>query len=94
MFKIKGYKLFNADQPIRTSEEDILGRKFFAYNLAETITSYDDKNNIVIGTPVNNTIDIVRVKNIAVYHVIVRKFHIDTGFVVVRYIIILYVIVV
>ncbi|HPG41258.1 MAG TPA: P-loop NTPase fold protein [bacterium] len=41
--------MFNADQPILTSKDDILGRKNFAYNLADTITSYKDKNNIVIG---------------------------------------------
>ena len=41
--------MFNADQPITSSAEDILGRKSFAYALADTILSYHDRNSIVIG---------------------------------------------
>lgn len=41
--------MFNADQPITSSAQDILGRKSFAYALADTILSYQDRNSIVIG---------------------------------------------
>jgi predicted KAP-like P-loop ATPase len=41
--------MFKPDQPIRSREEDILGRASFAQSLAEAILRYKEKDSIVIG---------------------------------------------
>lgn len=41
--------MFKPDQPIRSHEEDILGRASFAQSLANAILSYKEKDSIVIG---------------------------------------------
>ena len=41
--------MFKPDQPIRSCEEDILGRASFAQSLADAILSYKEKDSIVIG---------------------------------------------
>jgi hypothetical protein len=41
--------MFKPDQPIRSYEEDILGRASFAQSLADAILSYKEKDSIVIG---------------------------------------------
>jgi len=41
--------LFISDKPIQSSSEDIIGRKYFAHSVAETILSYETTNDLVLG---------------------------------------------
>jgi predicted KAP-like P-loop ATPase len=41
--------LFISDQPITNSSQDIIGRKDFAFSLAETIDSYNSEDSLVLG---------------------------------------------
>lgn len=41
--------MFISDQPIQSSSQDIIGRKYFAHSVAETIISYETTNELVLG---------------------------------------------
>lgn len=40
---------YNSDKPIKTSEQDLLGRTTFSRQLGEAINSYDGKDGLVLG---------------------------------------------
>lgn len=40
---------YNLDKPIKTSEQDLLGRTIFSRQLGEAINSYDGKDGLVLG---------------------------------------------
>lgn len=40
---------YNSDKPIKTSEQDLLGRTIFSRQLGEAINSYDGKDGLVLG---------------------------------------------
>ena len=40
---------YNADKPIKTEEEDLLGRSFFSKQLAKALYEYDTRDGLVIG---------------------------------------------
>lgn len=49
MLLLNGEKMFNPDIPIQSSHDDLLDRKNFAKQLAQSILNYDQNDSFNIG---------------------------------------------